>query len=103
MKQEEIDFSEQIKELQDESSNTQVDPAAEELFVQKVNEAAEKFGIDIKSFYDNDPKPIIEELKQILISWDEKAYPDDETRWKEYYEDILTLVHKRTYNSKFDG
>ena len=41
MKQEEIDFSEQIKELQDESSNTQVDPAAEELFVQKVNEAAE--------------------------------------------------------------
>ena len=103
MKQEEIDFSEQIKELQVDESKTQVDELAAELFVKKVDEAAEKFGIDVKSFYDNDPKPIIEELKEILVMWQEKAYPDDETRWKEYYEDILTLVHKRTYNSKFDG
>jgi 16S rRNA C967 or C1407 C5-methylase (RsmB/RsmF family) len=105
MKQEEIDFSEQIKEARSEAGAERVaDQQEEDAIEEKVKANLEKYGIDITtSFYDNDPKPVLDELKQVLISWEEKDYPDDETQWKAYFEDILTLVHRRTYNSRHDG
>ena len=35
---------------------------------------------------------IIDTLKRILQSWETKQYPDDKTRWEEYYMDIEELV-----------
>ena len=35
---------------------------------------------------------IIDALKRILVTWETKQYPDDKTRWEEYYMDIEQLV-----------
>ena len=35
---------------------------------------------------------IIDDLKRILVTWETKQYPDDKTRWEEYYMDIEQLV-----------
>ena len=37
---------------------------------------------------------IIDDLKDILVTWETKSYASDEARWKEYYEDIEKLVSK---------
>ena len=40
----------------------------------------------------SDASGIIESLKKILQVWETKQYPDDKTRWEEYYMDIEELV-----------
>jgi hypothetical protein len=123
MKEQEIDFSVQINDLKDKEEESTPEIGIGSGMVEwfnwckeegienvrmRVDEAIDAYGLDkktdvIESFYDNDPKPVLDELKQILIAWQEKDYPDDETQWKAYFEDILTLVHRRTYNSRHDG
>ena len=41
---------------------------------------------------EQDGATIIEALKNILRQWEMKQYPDDKTRWEEYYMDIDELV-----------
>jgi len=41
---------------------------------------------------EQDGDTIIGTLKRILINWETKQYPDDKTRWEEYYMDIQELV-----------
>ena len=31
-------------------------------------------------------------LEQILVAWEDNVYPDDKTRWNDYYHDIENLV-----------
>ena len=33
-------------------------------------------------------------LEQILVAWEDNVYPDDKTRWNDYYHDIEQLVSK---------
>ena len=33
-------------------------------------------------------------LEQILVAWEDNVYPDDKTRWNDYYHDIEQLVVK---------
>jgi hypothetical protein len=103
MKQEEIDFSDQIKEAKSEGCESRSDQERKDLIEKKVKANLEKYGIDITGFYDNAPKPIIEELKEMIVQWEENHYPNDQAKWESYFQDLLTLIHRRSYNSKFDG
>ena len=51
---------------------------------------------------EQDSDTLIEALKNILKQWEIKQYPDDKTRWEEYYMDIEELVtdfeEERTMN-----
>ena len=104
MKQEEIDFSEQIKEAKSEQDVESVDQQERDAIEEKVKANLEKYGINITtSFYDNAPKPLIEELKEMIVLWEENNYPNDTAKAEAYFQDLLTLIHRRSYNSKFDG
>tara|TARA_R110000824_G_scaffold150650_1_gene321342 strand:+ start:498 stop:704 length:207 start_codon:yes stop_codon:yes gene_type:complete len=35
---------------------------------------------------------LVPELKEILKQWETKQYPSDKARWKEYHNDIQTLL-----------
>ena len=37
---------------------------------------------------------IRDELERILVAWEDNVYPDDKTRWNDYYHDIEQLVTK---------
>ena len=39
---------------------------------------------------------IIEELKELLETWEEKTYESDEARWNAYHEDVEELVEKHS-------
>ena len=45
-----------------------------------------------KNLNENDADSIIVALENILNTWQTKRYPDDKTRWEEYYMDIEELV-----------
>ena len=45
-----------------------------------------------KNLNENDADSIIMALKKILVTWETKQYPDDKTRWEEYFMDIDELV-----------
>ncbi len=52
----------------------------------------------LKEEVDDLDTPIIEKLKNTLTTWENKEYPSDETRWKEYYKDIEKIVKKYENN-----
>ena len=37
---------------------------------------------------------VVGELEKILVAWEDNVYPDDKTRWNDYYSDIEQLVGK---------
>lgn len=37
---------------------------------------------------------VVGELEKILVAWEDNVYPDDKTRWNDYYHDIEQLVAK---------
>ena len=45
-----------------------------------------------KNLNENESDSIIQALKNILDQWENKQYPDDKTRWEEYYMDIQELI-----------
>ena len=45
-----------------------------------------------KNLNEQEGASIIDALRKILIQWETKQYPDDKTRWEEYYMDIEELV-----------
>tara|TARA_R100001015_G_C4546019_1_gene108949 strand:- start:126 stop:608 length:483 start_codon:yes stop_codon:yes gene_type:complete len=45
---------------------------------------------------------ILGALKKILVTWETKEYPDDKTRWEEYYMDIEELVQDIEENAFLD-
>ena len=45
-----------------------------------------------KNLNENDSDSLIVALENILNIWQTKRYPDDKTRWEEYYMDIEELV-----------
>ena len=45
---------------------------------------------------------ILGALKKILVTWETKQYPDDKTRWEEYYMDIEELVQDIEENAFLD-
>jgi hypothetical protein len=58
---------------------------------------------DVKKNYNNKKKitedvsttqGILAELERILVAWEDNVYPDDKTRWNDYYHDIEQLVTK---------
>ena len=52
-----------------------------------------KLKIDIPDNpFNPDASQITSRLKQILIQWEDKVYPNDRVRWNDYYHDIETLV-----------
>ena len=59
-----------------------------------------KLKIDIPDTpFSPDVSQIKSRLKDILGSWQNKKYPSDAIRWKEYYTDIVKLVKKLEGNS----
>ena len=54
-----------------------------------------KLKIDIPdSPFEPDVNQVKDRLKQILKQWKIKEYPSDESRWKQYYNDIFKLVRQ---------
>ena len=45
---------------------------------------------------------ILNALKRILVEWETKQYPDDKTRWEEYFMDIQELVEDVEENAMLD-
>ena len=45
-----------------------------------------------KNLNENDGDTLIMALKNILLVWESKKYPDDKTRWEEYFMDIQELI-----------
>ena len=45
-----------------------------------------------KNLDETDSGNLIQALKNTLQTWENKKYPDDKTRWEEYYMDIENLV-----------
>ena len=43
---------------------------------------------------DPDGFEIVDDLRDILETWETKEYESDEARWKEYYKDIEDIVKK---------
>ena len=35
---------------------------------------------------------VVDDLEKILVAWEDNVYPDDKTRWNDYYHDIENLV-----------
>ena len=58
-----------------------------------------------KNLNENDSDTLIQALKMTLEVWENKKYPDDKTRWEEYYMDIEELVsdfeEQKDYNKGF--
>ena len=57
--------------------------------IMKLTDLVEGFS---KNLNENDADSIIMALKKILVTWETKQYPDDKTRWEEYFMDIDELV-----------
>ena len=47
--------------------------------------------------------PVINALKKILITWENKRYADDKSRWEEYYMDIEELIEDFEENTAADS
>ena len=41
---------------------------------------------------------VFDDLKKVLVTWENKEYSSDESRWKEYYKDIENLLKKYEVN-----
>ena len=67
--------------------------ADEELTERKIMKLTDLIKEDFsKNLNENEGDTIIQALKNILVTWETKQYPDDKTRWEEYYIDIEELV-----------
>jgi hypothetical protein len=67
--------------------------ADEELTERKIMKLTDLIQEDFsKNFDENDTDSIINALRNILRQWEIKQYPDDKTRWEEYYMDIEDLI-----------
>jgi len=67
--------------------------ADEELTEKKIMKLSDLITEDFsKNLDENDSDQIVDALKRILKTWESKIYPDDKTRWEEYYMDIEELV-----------
>jgi len=42
----------------------------------------------------NSETPIVDELTNVLKTWETKSYPNDKARWQEYTTDIANLLTK---------
>ena len=57
------------------------------------DETSKELKIDIPDTpFNPDASQITSKLVNILKTWQEKEYPSDDVRWKEYYNDIVKLV-----------
>ena len=67
--------------------------ADEELTENKIMKLTDLITEDFsKNLNEQEGASIIDALRKILIQWETKQYPDDKTRWEEYYMDIEELV-----------
>ena len=67
--------------------------ADEELTERKIMKLTDLIKEDFsKNLDENEGDNLIMALKNILQVWQVKSYPDDKTRWEEYYMDIDELV-----------
>ena len=67
--------------------------ADEELTERKIMKLTDLIKEDFsKNLDESDSDNLIMALKNILQVWQTKQYPDDKTRWEEYYMDIQELV-----------
>ena len=67
--------------------------ADEELTERKIMKLTDLIKEDFsKNLDESDGDNLIMALKNILQVWQTKQYPDDKTRWEEYYMDIQELV-----------
>ena len=67
--------------------------ADEELTENKIMKLTDLITEDFsKNLNEQEGASIIDALRKILIQWETKQYPDDKTRWVEYYMDIEELV-----------
>jgi len=67
--------------------------ADEELTERKIMKLTDLITEDFsKNLNESDGDTLIQALKNILVTWETKQYPDDRTRWEEYFMDIQELV-----------
>jgi hypothetical protein len=67
--------------------------ADEELTENKIMKLTDLITEDFsKNLNEQEGASIIDALRKILVTWETKQYPDDKTRWEEYYMDIEELV-----------
>jgi len=67
--------------------------ADEELTERKIMKLTDLITEDFsQNLNENDGDTLIQALKNILVTWETKQYPDDKTRWEEYFMDIDELV-----------
>jgi len=67
--------------------------ADEELTERKIMKLSDLISENFsKNLDEQDSDTLIQALKNILQIWKSKQYPDDKTRWEEYYMDIDELV-----------
>ena len=67
--------------------------ADEELTERKIMKLTDLITEDFsKNLNENDGDTLIQALKNILVTWETKQYPDDKTRWEEYFMDIQELI-----------
>lgn len=78
--------------------------ADEELTERKIMKLTDLIKEDFsKNLNENEGDTIIQALKNILVTWETKQYPDDKTRWEEYYIDIEELIQDFEENPSADS
>ena len=55
-----------------------------------------------KNLDEGESDSLVQALKNILTIWENKKYPDDKTRWEEYYMDIEELIEDFEDNKRKD-
>ena len=77
--------------------------ADEELTERKIMKLTDLIKEDFsKNLDENDGDNVVQALKMVLQVWENKKYPDDKTRWEEYYMDIEELVADYEENASID-
>tara|TARA_Y100001973_G_C5193330_1_gene332447 strand:+ start:1790 stop:2041 length:252 start_codon:yes stop_codon:yes gene_type:complete len=72
--------------------------AGSEMYNQKMQGSRNRPNIMLrkksKSAAQSSETPIVDELTNVLKTWETKSYPNDKARWQEYTTDIANLITK---------